>query len=61
MDIPIAANVLGTIGAICWSVQVSYQLPPPSNSILLAYPQQQQQQQKEVKIVTSPFFPLPFS
>lgn len=22
MDVPIAANVLGTLGAICWSVQV---------------------------------------
>ena len=24
MDVPIAANVLGTLGAICWSVQVLY-------------------------------------
>ncbi|KAK0099246.1 hypothetical protein ONS96_008480 [Cadophora gregata f. sp. sojae] len=23
MDVPIAANVLGTIGAVCWSIQVS--------------------------------------
>ena len=22
MDVPIAADVLGTLGAICWSVQV---------------------------------------
>ena len=30
MDVPIAANVLGTIGAVCWSIQVS---PPPCPSI----------------------------
>jgi hypothetical protein len=23
MDIPVAANVLGTLGAVCWSVQVA--------------------------------------
>jgi hypothetical protein len=22
MDVPVAANVLGTVGAVCWSVQV---------------------------------------
>jgi hypothetical protein len=27
MDIPVAANVLGTLGAVCWSVQVSYTSP----------------------------------
>ena len=27
MDIPVAANVLGTLGAVCWSIQV---LPLPS-------------------------------
>lgn len=29
MDVPIAANVLGTIGAVCWSIQVSSSSPPP--------------------------------
>lgn len=24
MDVPIAANVLGTLGAVCWSIQVRY-------------------------------------
>jgi hypothetical protein len=23
MDIPVAANVLGTLGAVCWSIQVN--------------------------------------
>ncbi|TVY84106.1 Uncharacterized protein LSUE1_G002087 [Lachnellula suecica] len=29
MDIPIAANVLGTLGAVCWSIQVLPSYPPP--------------------------------
>jgi hypothetical protein len=28
MNVPIAANVLGTIGAVCWSIQVDYSLHP---------------------------------
>ena len=28
MDVPIAANVLGTIGAVCWSIQVHHSLHP---------------------------------
>jgi hypothetical protein len=31
MDVPIAANVLGTIGAVCWSIQAGL----PSITILL--------------------------
>jgi hypothetical protein len=23
MDVPVAANVLGTLGAVCWSIQVA--------------------------------------
>lgn len=33
MDVPIVANVLGTIGAICWSVQV----PASCNSSMLQH------------------------
>lgn len=40
MNVPIAANVLGTIGAICWSVQVlssrNFTMPQQDNNITSA-------------------------
>lgn len=42
MDVPIAANVLGTMGAVCWSIQVSLPLHLPhfhalSNALIPSY------------------------
>ena len=38
MDVPVAANVLGTLGAVCWSIQVNFpavQLPITTKSFLI--------------------------
>ena len=35
MDVPVAANVLGVAGAVCWSVQVGFEAQG-SNSLSLA-------------------------
>lgn len=44
MDVPVAANVLGTLGAVCWSIQVATILllinlaPKVANAPVSLYP-----------------------